>query len=95
MQDTNKKIKFVLYTRPNCHFCDLTKAWLENTGAKEKIEYIEYNIFEKSEAGQLALKKLQDLKIMGVPYIEITDLHGEMHVINGYDEETMQKVIFG
>jgi arsenate reductase-like glutaredoxin family protein len=32
------KIKFVLYTRPNCHFCDLTKAWLENTGAKEKIE---------------------------------------------------------
>lgn len=89
------KIKFVLYTRPNCHFCDLTKAWLENTGAKEKIEYIEYNIFEKSDEGQAALKKLQDLNIMGVPYIEITTLDGQMHTINGYDEESMQQLIFG
>jgi len=93
MQDN--KIKFVLYTRPNCHFCDLTKAWLQNTGAMEKIDYKEYNIFEKSEEGQAALKKLQDLNIMGVPYIEVTTIDGQTHTINGYDEESLQKLIFG
>jgi hypothetical protein len=58
----------------------------------DKLEYVEYNIFEKTEEGEKRRNELVALGVMGVPYIKITYQDDRVEIINGYDLPALENL---
>ena len=54
--------KTVVYSKPACKYCELTKTWLK----MNSIEYSEVNVLEDDEA----LGRIKDAGFMTLPVIE-------------------------
>ena len=71
----------IVYTMPNCEFCDRTKAFL----ASRQVPFLEKNI----NADRAALRELEQLDILAIP---VTVFGSE--VIVGFNQQRLT-ALFG
>lgn len=71
----------IVYTVPNCEFCDRTKGFL----AQRQIPYLEKNI----NADRAAMRELEQLEVLAVP----VTVYGS-EVIIGFDQGRLS-ALFG
>lgn len=77
--NTEKKIE--IYSTPTCHFCHLTKDWLN----ERKIAFSDYDISQDAD------KRAEMIDItgqLGVPVIKIAD-----DIIIGFDQDKMKELL--
>ncbi len=71
----------IVYTIPNCEFCDRTKAFL----ARREVPFLEKNI----NSDRAALRELEQLEVQAIP----VTVYGS-EVIVGYNERRLT-ALFG
>jgi len=71
----------IVYTAPNCPWCDRVKEFLK----ENKIKFKEINVAENFEAAQEMMRKSGQ---MGVPVI---DIDGE--IVVGFNEPVLRKLL--
>ena len=55
--------KVIVYSKPDCGACDITKAWLEDNG-------IEYETIDATQDTQ-AMEEIQERGFMGFPVVNV------------------------
>lgn len=73
-----------IYSTPTCHFCKMTKGFLDEKG----VAYTEFNVGEDAEKRQEMIEKSGQ---MGVPVIVVGEGENE-EIMVGFDEERLAEL---
>jgi glutaredoxin 3 len=79
-------MKVKIYSTPMCHFCHMTKDFLN----ENKVEFEDINVATDQKAAEEMVKKSGQ---MGVPVIAITKDDGQEELLVGFQEQKLREIL--
>ena len=75
-------MKIIVYSKPNCGACDITKQWLDSNN----LEYTSINAYEDKKA----MAEIQERGFMSFPVVNVDDWERSW---SGFDYQKLSELL--